>query len=964
MRQTRYLAGALLVALLASPAAAQFYGKNKIQFDRFDWEVYHSPHFDLYFYPEERMHLEKVASLAETAYLKVSSDLKHQIPFAIPLIFYKTHSEFEQTHLAGFVPEGVLAFAESVQNRMVFPLDLPVDDLQNLITHELTHIFEYSILYQGLNSPLLQIKGPPLWVFEGFSDFETGEWNPIDLMTVRDMAITDRLPTIQNDGEFKETPNLGRADYNIGHAIFEFIESRWGMEGIRQFWWSLKKGTIVGKSTMFADSLKIKPSDFDQDFKKYMRERFKDFRTKEIPVDYGRDLSPQGKLFSVFSIELSPSGDLAAVLTGNRADSELDLVLLSTKDGKVIRNLTKGYTTKYETIHAEFDPTGGDALAWSHDGDLIAFLARTGKRRSVFLIKVTSGKVQRRIPLEVDEATAPAFYPDGSALLIAGMKDGQADLFKLSLRDGSLSKMTDNRLVERSPTFSPDGKWLAFTVRLGKNDKIFVAPADNIQAAEQKTFGEWSDVTPSFSPDSKRLYYSSSVPDGIYNIFTLNIETGERQQWTDVLGGNFFPLRVPGDQERVMFTSYYRGNFGLYSYELKQPRKVLPIEAAQQTQAAEEYKPAVQHVLQPSGIHERDAFKLVFAGHPPVNVGVATDGTIFGGSALSLSDMVGDHSFTFTAYSIREFRSMIFTYTNLRHRLQYQVQGFSETSFFYVNTDYLFGSVLTSPRESIATETFRGGLFDFYYPLDLYRRFEFGGGLMFYKRDVNGALVRGTIPEDGPGRVTLFSKWYAPLSVSFTQETTRFKIYGPIAGNTFHIGFEWAPGDGKNFIDRRTAYVDARKYLRISNESLLATRAFAFKSTGKNPGIFYFGGNNQLRGVKYYRQIGTEGFFLNAELRFPFINLLSSPIGILGPLRGVLFIDLGYARLPAFVPEVQGKFSSSVGGFHLVDGESSFGGGLQFFIFNYPLHLEFVKRTDYQQIFHGTDVKFWLGYDF
>ncbi len=54
----------------------------------------------------------------------MSSDLKHEIADPIPLILYKTHSEFEQTNLfPDFVPEGVLAFAEPTRGRMVLPID-------------------------------------------------------------------------------------------------------------------------------------------------------------------------------------------------------------------------------------------------------------------------------------------------------------------------------------------------------------------------------------------------------------------------------------------------------------------------------------------------------------------------------------------------------------------------------------------------------------------------------------------------------------------------------------------------------------------------------------------------------------------------------------------------------------------------------------------------------------------------
>src|SRR5947207_16024938 len=103
---------ALLLALGATPAGAQFipyYGKNKVKYDEFAWRVYKSPHFEVYYYPEFEQHLARVVSYAESAYQKVSSDLKHEIGFHIPLILYKTHSEFEQTNLfPAMVPEGVL----------------------------------------------------------------------------------------------------------------------------------------------------------------------------------------------------------------------------------------------------------------------------------------------------------------------------------------------------------------------------------------------------------------------------------------------------------------------------------------------------------------------------------------------------------------------------------------------------------------------------------------------------------------------------------------------------------------------------------------------------------------------------------------------------------------------------------------------------------------------------------------
>src|SRR6187549_1278628 len=122
------LAMAAALALGAPDARAQFipyFGKNKVKYDNFAWRVYKSPHFEIYYYPELEPHLARVASYAESAYQKVSSDLKHSVEFAIPVVLYKTHSEFEETNLfPGFVSEGILAFAEPSRNRLVLPIDL------------------------------------------------------------------------------------------------------------------------------------------------------------------------------------------------------------------------------------------------------------------------------------------------------------------------------------------------------------------------------------------------------------------------------------------------------------------------------------------------------------------------------------------------------------------------------------------------------------------------------------------------------------------------------------------------------------------------------------------------------------------------------------------------------------------------------------------------------------------------
>src|SRR5207302_2896976 len=93
-------------------------------------------------------------------------------------------------------------------------------------------------------------------------------------------------------------------------------------------------------------ALRMKKDEFDQAFERYLKDRFKPFRDKERPADYGRDLSPNKEktpYIEAISIAPSPSGDLIAVTTFNRKDGEIDVILVSSKDGSIVRNLTNGF---------------------------------------------------------------------------------------------------------------------------------------------------------------------------------------------------------------------------------------------------------------------------------------------------------------------------------------------------------------------------------------------------------------------------------------------------------------------------------------------------------------------------------------------------------------------------------------------------------------------------------------------
>ena len=61
------LAAVIAVALMgcAAPAGAQYFGRNKVQYERFKFEVLRTPHFDIHYYAAEKPAAEDAARMLE-----------------------------------------------------------------------------------------------------------------------------------------------------------------------------------------------------------------------------------------------------------------------------------------------------------------------------------------------------------------------------------------------------------------------------------------------------------------------------------------------------------------------------------------------------------------------------------------------------------------------------------------------------------------------------------------------------------------------------------------------------------------------------------------------------------------------------------------------------------------------------------------------------------------------------------
>jgi hypothetical protein len=980
------IALAFILIFVAVPAYP--FGQNKIVYDTFKWNVYHSTHFDIYFYDEERDSLQRVVDMAESAYLDLSQKFNFQISKKIPLIYYHTHSAFEQTNVTlTFIPEGVGAFAEPVKNRMVLPIDMPDDELLELIMHELTHVFEYEILFQGKFGKNITAN-PPQWLMEGLASFMAQDEDSRDRMVLRDAVVNDRIPQISRNPQ-------GYFAYRFGHAVFKFIQETYGWEGLRDFIYEYRNTLGNSVDRALKRAFNLTPDEFDSRFRTWLRKQYLPaLVAKGEPQEYGDPfrIRPEERSDEISGVP-SPSGDLLAGFSTYKED--IDLVLFNIPERRMLKNLTSGYTSEYEFPIVQSFTTGpvmGRDVAFAPNGDQVALFVKKERGRNLLLINPVTGELVRSIPMSIEQQLNPAYSPDGRRIAFTGFLGNKSDIFIYDLGSGNITNVTSDDFFDAAPVFSPDGKSLVYSSVGEQYAKLYRLNLDNPKERYQLTSGDWNDIDAWFSPDGKRIFFSSDKQTGregaqaadllesaedkarttgdtppadktnfaSFNIYSLDLTSGEMLQYTDVIGGCFTPVVFTGanNKERMVFSAYYKGQWQMYSTTTDKPigkpeMTTLPSAPI----AAEErsiFRSSSEFFIDEEKIESTRGFKL-FVEDVDVGAGVTSDQLFVSRSTIFMSDMLGNRRFIASLDSVSTFSNFDFIYLDMHRRLNWGLRLFDDRSFFFTpNVDFT-----DLERRQFYRESGAMGLVS--YPFSRYHRLDAGAGVI--SRDY---FFPRFMPSDDPARPDDIKleyqhrqDTYPIVSSTFSGDSAVWKFFGPVSGRRYQVSASYAPDPGDGGTLTADVNVDWREYFQISSRTLFAARVFAAFSEGNAPNFYYFGGLNTLRGYDFRTLLGQHAAFANFEFRFPLIDVLASPVVVLQQVRGVIFFDIGAAR---FEDQDDWEFMGDDG--RLKDGKASVGYGVSFRFWGLQLNWDFAKRFDLKDTEGTFRTSFWVGETF
>lgn len=230
-------------------------------------------------------------------------------------------------------------------------------------------------------------------------------------------------------------------------------------------------------------------------------------------------------------------------------------------DGANVRQLTRNGSQNYMP-------------GWSPSGDALLYTSFVRGSPDLWLIPSVGGK-PKRVSTRPGMNTGGVFSPNGGQLAATLSFEGNSEIYLLTPSGDILKRLTNNPGIDSSPSYSPNGGQIAFVSDRYGSPQIWVMDASGAGQRRLTTKGSYNQE-PSWAPKQingqSLIAFTGRDEKGNFDVFTINVGSGELTRLTEGKGSNSHPSWAPNARALAFKSS--RGGIWVTTFDGKSERQV------------------------------------------------------------------------------------------------------------------------------------------------------------------------------------------------------------------------------------------------------------------------------------------------------------------------------------------------------------------------------------------------------
>ncbi len=445
----------LELTILVTPAKAQFYngsqltfGKNRVQYNNFQWSYFRFERFDTYFYLNGKELALFTAQYAQDQIKETESKLETTVNDKIQFIIFNTLSELKQSNIG--LDDDILyntgGVTKIIDQKVFLYFDGSHENLKKQIRQGINTIVLNQLLYgssltsQMKNSTLLFL---PDWYINGLISYLSEDWS-----TDIDSKVKDGIQS----GKYKKFNQLtGQDAAYAGHSLWKFVGEKYGETVVSNIIYMAKISKNVESGFLFVLGISFKT--VVKEWLNFYAHRYAMMENDILP-DPGFMILKTKKDVTYSNLKVSPDGRFAAYSANDDGQYKIYLKDLTRKKNKKI--FKRGFRLDDKVDYSY------PLISWHPSGKLLSFITEEKGKISLYFYTISSKKFDKRFIFNFDKIIDFAYSPDGKTFVMSAVIKGQSDIFVFNIAANSFEQITKDLYDDLQPRFINNGKQIVF----------------------------------------------------------------------------------------------------------------------------------------------------------------------------------------------------------------------------------------------------------------------------------------------------------------------------------------------------------------------------------------------------------------------------------------------------------------------------------------------------------------------